>query len=194
MPRSAAEVRLHQSAIRRLFGSPPVPDSESACRRLLRLCTQCKAPIIFHRHGVGREKAPHVSQLRLCHACSAALGSATPRYPQWPDESTGIHLMALASDFEACPCSRLVDGVPCAVPFFAGMHQILCLLNGRYGERQLVLRACGLLREWPERFVRCGHVQKSSDRAARGAALLVGDGALEPFGFEDLHRFGAGGL
>lgn len=149
------------------------------------VCTQCKAPIIFHRHGVGREKAPHVSQLRLCHACGADLGSATPRYPQWPDESTGIHLMALASDFEACPWSRLVEGVPCAVPFFAGMHQILCLLNGRYGERlqrtfcpdmgvdvlrpsrtyferldidsrlALVLRACWLLQEWPERFVRC---------------------------------------
>lgn len=149
------------------------------------VCAQCKAPIIFHRHGVGREKAPHVSQLRLCHACGADLGSATPRYPQWPDESTGIHLMALASGFEACPWSRLVEGVPCAVPFFAGMHQILCLLNGRYGERlqrtfcpdlgvdvlrpsrtyferldidsrlKLVLRACWLLQEWPERFVRC---------------------------------------
>ncbi|SMP99274.1 Transposase and inactivated derivatives [Pseudomonas putida] len=37
LPRSAAEVRPHQSAIRRLFRSPPLPDPESTCQRLLRL-------------------------------------------------------------------------------------------------------------------------------------------------------------
>ncbi|HBN8384874.1 TniQ family protein [Pseudomonas nitroreducens] len=149
------------------------------------LCSRCKAPIIFHRHGVGRDKCPHVAQLRKCHACGADLGLSIPRYPSWPDERTLELSMALATDFEACPWRQIVQGVPCAMPFFVGLHKLLSLLNGRYGERlqrtfcpdlgvevllssklhferqgierrlQLVLRACWLLQEWPERFVRC---------------------------------------
>lgn len=149
------------------------------------ICPRCKTPIIFHRHGVGREKYPHVSLLRKCHACGVDLGRTIPRYPSWPDEQTLALSMALATDFEACPWRRIVQDLPCAMPFFEGLHKILSLLNGRYGERlqrtfcpdlgvevlppskahfehqgierrlKLVLRACWLLQEWPERFVCC---------------------------------------
>jgi len=149
------------------------------------VCPQCMAPIIFHRHGVGRDKCPHVSLLRKCHSCGADLGLTIPRYPSWPDEQTLQLLTALATDFEACPWSQIVHGVPCAIPFFTGFHKVIALLNGRYGERlqstfcpaldvevlprskahfehqgidrrlKLVLRACWLLQEWPDRFVRC---------------------------------------
>lgn len=149
------------------------------------VCPSCMAPVIFHRHGVGRDKRPHVSQLRNCHACGANLGHTTPRYPSWPDDQTLSLLMVLATDFEACPWRHLIQGVPCAMPFYLGLHKVIALLNGRYGERlqrtfcpalgvevlphskaqfehqgvdrrlELVLRACWLLQQWPERFVCC---------------------------------------
>ncbi|NKF25534.1 TniQ family protein [Pseudomonas sp. BGM005] len=149
------------------------------------VCPRCLAPVIFHRHGVGLGKCPHVSLLRKCHACGEDLGLTTPQYPSWPDEQTVELSMALATDFEACPWRQIVQGVPCAAPFFVGLHKLISLLNGKYGERlqrtfcpdlgvevlppskahferqrierrlKLVLRACWLLQEWPDRFVFC---------------------------------------
>lgn len=149
------------------------------------VCRRCQAPVIFHRHGVGREKWPHVSLLRKCHACGADLGLTIPRYPSWPEKASLELATALATDFELCPWRQVVQDVPCAMPFFVGFHRLVALLNGRYGDRLqstfcsdlgvdvlpsakapferqevgrrlgLIIRACWLLQEWPERFVYC---------------------------------------
>lgn len=149
------------------------------------LCPRCRSPLMFHRHGVGREKFPYVEDLRRCHQCRFNLGDTTPRFPDWPDRYSLEFLLALVSHAELSPWRYLQIASPCAAPFFDGFRILLGLLNGRYGPRfepvfcdelgceslpalslgfeymdvdrrlQLMLRACWLLQDWPARFVEC---------------------------------------
>lgn len=149
------------------------------------LCPQCRSPIMFHRHGVGREKFPYVAHLRQCHLCGLNLGDVSPRLPDWPDCHSLEFLIALITHAELSPWRYLQVLTPCAIPFFNGFRVLLGLLNGRYGSRfdsvfcgelgceglphlplafeymdvdrrlQLTLRACWLLMDWPERFIGC---------------------------------------
>lgn len=149
------------------------------------VCPQCGSPIMFHRHGIGRDKTPCAGRLRLCHACGLDLAIIPPRYPAWPDCRSQEFLAELVEGFESCPWSGMPGGVSCAMPFFLGLHTLLALLNGRFGERlqstfctdlgvealppsthrfefldvdrrlQLMLRASWLLQDWPDRFVGC---------------------------------------
>lgn|SRR3990167_6125261 len=152
------------------------------------LCPQCRSPMMFHRHGVGREKFPYVAHLRQCHQCGLNLGDVSPRFPDWPDCHSLEFLIALITHAELSPWRYLQILTPCAIPFFNGLRVLLGLLNGRYGPRfdpvfcgelgceglphlplafeymdverrlQLMLRACWLLQDWPARFVECCRV------------------------------------
>ncbi|MDT4811007.1 TniQ [compost metagenome] len=147
------------------------------------ICPQCQSPIMFHRHGVGREKFPFMFHLRLCHQCGLNLGGIAPRFPDWPDCHSLEFLIALIAHGELCPWRYLRIATPCAIPFFSGLRVMLALLNGRFAPRfdplfcgelgcvelprqglgfeymdvdrrlQLMLRACWLLQDWPTRFV-----------------------------------------
>ncbi len=149
------------------------------------VCPKCDSPIMFHRHGIGREKFPYVEHLRRCHRCGFNLGRVPPRLLDWPDSHSLEFLIALIRHAELSPWRYLQILTPCPIPFFNGLRALLALLNGRYGARfesvfcgelgceslpysplafeymgvgrrlQLMLRACWLLQDWPARFVEC---------------------------------------
>ncbi len=98
-------------------------------------CRQCGSPVAFHRHGVGRDKLPHVSQLLLCQSCGFDLCRVEPRYPSWPDLSSLDLAWSLHGKIEGCPWAELLPRVSCPVPFFSGLRTLLGLLNGRFGAR-----------------------------------------------------------
>lgn len=152
------------------------------------VCPRCQSPVMFHRHGIGREKIPYVEHLRHCHQCFLDLGSVRPRYPEWPDCNSLNFLTALIGHPELSPWRYLRITTPCSIPFFSGLRALLRLLNCRFGARFettfcgelstpalppsrqdfeylnsdrrliLMLRACWLLQEWPDRFIECCHV------------------------------------
>ncbi len=149
------------------------------------VCPRCRSPVMFHRHGIGREKIPYVEHLRHCHQCFFDLGSVKPKYPEWPDCNSLNFLTALIGHAELSPWRYLRIATPCSIPFFIGLRALLRLLNGRFGpkfetvfcgelgtpalapsrsdfeylhsERRLwlMLRACWMLQEWPTRFIEC---------------------------------------
>lgn len=146
-------------------------------------CPRCNSPIIFHRHGIGRGKYLHPHCLKYCYACNDNLAAVEPIYPQWPDLSSQFLLERLIREFDSCPWQGFPVGADCPLPFFIGLRAILNLLNGRYGERlqnsicsqlpiavvqtsalhfeylgparrlHLLLCACWLIQNWPDRFV-----------------------------------------
>lgn len=149
------------------------------------VCPRCDSPIMFHRHGIGREKIPYVEHMRRCHQCGFNFGSVTPNLLDWPDSHSLEFLIALIRHAELSPWRYLLINTPCAIPFFNGLKALVALLSGRYGPRfesvfsgelgceplpriplafeymdagrrlQLMLRACWLLQDWPARFVEC---------------------------------------
>ncbi|HBP6163710.1 TPA: hypothetical protein L6A15_28240 [Pseudomonas aeruginosa] len=151
-------------------------------------CPRCHAPVMFHRHGIGRHKFPYVEDLRHCYQCSLNLGNVKPRQPEWPDSDSLNFLIALISHPELSPWRYLPINAPCSIPFFTGLRAILRLLNCKYGPRfepifcgelgtpalassrqdfeylrserrlTLMLRAAWLLQEWPDRFIEACHV------------------------------------
>ncbi|KPY65213.1 TniQ protein [Pseudomonas syringae pv. spinaceae] len=167
------------------------------------VCPQCQSPVMFHRHGIGRHKNPYGEDLRHCHQCLYDLGATTPMFPEWPDHHSVDFLIALISHPELSPWRYLRVGVSCSIPFFTGLRAILRLLNGKYGprfetifcgelgtpalpackqdfeylriERRLILllRACWLLQEWPDRFIdSCNTAHLSRSRITEYPDLL----------------------
>ena len=158
---------------------------------------------MFHRHGIGRHKNPYGEDLRHCQQYFYDLGATTPSFPEWPGHHSVDFLIALISHPELSPWRYLRIGTSCSIPFFTGLRAILRLLNCRYGsrfetifcgelgtpalpackqdfeylrsERRLILmlRACWLLQEWPDRFVDgCQAVRLSRSRITEYPDLL----------------------
>ncbi|WP_095159877.1 TniQ family protein [Pseudomonas sp. Irchel 3E13] len=151
-------------------------------------CPRCHAPVMFHRHGIGRHKIPYVEDLRHCYQCSLDLGGVSPRQPEWPDCHSLSFITTLIAHPELSPWRYLHINAQCSIPFFIGLRAILRLLNCRYGPRfepifcgelgtpalppsrqdfeylrserrlTLMLRAAWLLQEWPDRFIEACHV------------------------------------
>lgn len=79
-------------------------------------CPNCRAPIAYHRHGIGRRRtAPEVVFLNFCHACGYDLRCSNPVYLDWSDEASWKSYIDLLAGFESGAWDALHVPVACAM-------------------------------------------------------------------------------
>lgn len=99
-------------------------------------CPICRAPITYHRHGIGRRRAvPDVAILNFCHACGYDLRCSNPAYLDWPDEVSWKNYTDLLTGFQSGAWDALHVPVACGVSLFQGFHALLTAVIGRKGRR-----------------------------------------------------------
>lgn len=92
-------------------------------------CPACSQPVAFHRHGIGRQRVGHGYSLAYCSACGADFRLTRVEDPG--HISTGLQGLGLLSMASLQHSMAL----PCAVPFFKGLHCLVSILMGRHGSR-----------------------------------------------------------
>ncbi|TJZ77527.1 TniQ family protein [Chitiniphilus eburneus] len=102
---------------------------------MLDCCPWCGSPVMFHRHGIGRDRViPHAT-LCLCSVCNADLREAPVAPPTWQDHASLQRYIDVCQLFSHrhWDCGEFTPG--CSISFFHGLRVLLAALSGRFGIR-----------------------------------------------------------